>query len=192
MKRILCALLAVLLALAGFAAAETDVSVLEQNDGLMEYLDDNGIDTVWRPASQPFYGEASEGTVCGFLDIVELADAELLVIRLTVSLELDDNIAGEEVQFTCGKESWTFPVQRRTSEYDLVFQEDYCAVLAGDSLSLVKTLAGGKDGALSFTVSGVRSVSGTLAIPKEAAEEVWKLYRAAGGDRQDFSGLAGD
>ena len=191
MRRALCLLLAALLALVcSGAAAEKDIAVLEQSDALTEYLDDNGVDTVWRPVGQPFFGEADGAEVCGFLDIVELADTELLVLRLTVSMELDGNIAGEEVTFTLGKETWHFPAQRRTSEYDMVYQEDYSAVLFGDSLGLARALAGGKGSVLSFTVTGAREVSGTLTIPGEAAAEVWKLYRAAGGDKQDFSPLA--
>ena len=193
MKRTICLLLAaLLLAVWGFALGEADTSVLEGNPVLAEYLEEGGVDTVWRPLSQPFFGQAGEGSLCGFLDIVELADTGLLVLRLTVSLELDEPLEGEQVTFTLGKESWSFPVQRRTSEYDMVYQEDYSAVLAGDSLSLARALTKSKSGELAFTLTGTREISGSLTISKEAAAEVWKLYQAAGGDKQDFTGSDGE
>lgn len=190
MKRTLCLLLAALL-LAAWSPAlgEADTAALEGNPALMEFLEEDGVDTVWRPVSQPFFGQAGEQTVWGFLDIVELADTGLLVLRLTVSLELEASLEGEQATFTLGKETWTFPLQRRTGEYDMVYQEDYSAVLAGDSLSLAKALAGSKSGELAFTLTGTGEISGSLKIPKEAAAEVWKLYQAAGGDKQDFTGL---
>ncbi len=193
MKRTICLLLAaLLLAVWGLALGEADTSVLEGNPALTEYLEEGGVDTVWRPLSQPFFGQAGEGSLCGFLDIVELADTGLLVLRLTVSLELDEPLEGERVTFTLGKESWSFPVQRRTSEYDMVYQEDYGAVLAGDGLGLARALAKSKSGALAFTLTGTREISGSLTITKEAASEVWKLYQAAGGDKQDFTGSDGE
>ncbi len=188
MRRTITLLLALCLLLTGAASAETDLSPLETSEAVAEYLDDNGIDTVWRPLTQPFIPQVDEGTACCFLDIVELANEELLVLRFTVSFELDEPLFGDDMTLTLEKESRTFPVEHHWSEYDLVYQEDCLVYLAGSDLDLVKRLAGKGDHSLAFTVRGSREIHGTVVIPGAMAAEIWDLYRAAGGDRQGFSG----
>ncbi len=185
------ALLALILALAvSPALAEFDTAALENPAELTEYLDDNGVDTVWRPVEQPFFGSASEGTVCAFLDYMELANEELLVLRFTVTVEVDELLYAGSLTVQVGKETWTFPVHAATTEYDMVYQEDYPVLLGTDGLEMVKAMSKNKGGEVRFTLSGEREVSGALAIPADQVKAIWKRYTDRRWDRQDFSALS--
>ena len=185
MKRMLIALL--ILALAAPALAEIDTAALESLPGTSVFLD--GVNTVVRPDDQPFFGEADDGSVCAFLDFIELEDRNVVALRFSLSLESDEEAAADTLTLTVGKQSWSFGVHAAVSEYDMVYQEDYAVCLSDEGLALARALAKNKSGRVAFTLEGWRTVSGSVAIPASAASQIWSQYKKLGGDKQDLTSL---
>ena len=193
MKHTLCVLLMLALCACPMALAENgeglfDVAALEEDETLFSFLDDNHIDTVYRPDGQPFYGDVSEGSVLAYLDYVELPNADVVALRLTIGIETFEELYGSELTLKAGDTELTFAVDPYINEYDMICQEDYTVYLTGDAAGLMDALLKG-DGTLAFTIRGDREITGTIAMDPEAIRAIWEKYVALGGPEQDFSKL---
>lgn len=189
----LCMLLSLLLLICLLPAAAEDgeqvfdLSALEEDENYYSYGDDNGIDTVWRSQSMPWSGFCGEGSADLFLDYVELANEGAVALRLSVSVVLDDMLAADEMTLTVDGKQWRFAVHTVCNEYDQVFMEDYGVCLAGESLGLLDALSGNGLHTVSFTLTGERTVTGTVNVPGEEACALRNKWVFLGGPRQDLS-----
>ena len=193
MKHTLCVLLILALCTFPMALAENgeglfDVAALEEDETLFSFLDDNHIDTVYRPDGQPFYGDVSEGSVLAYIDYVELPNADVVALRLTIGFETYEALYGYELTLRAGDTELTFAADPYINDYDMIWQEDYTIYLTGDAAGLMEALASG-DGNLAFTIRGEREITGTIAMDPEAIRAIWEKYVALGGPEQDFSKL---
>ncbi len=192
MKRFLCALITILCCLS-FALAENgeglfNIAGLDEDETLFAFLDDNHIDTIYRPEGQPYAGTASEGTVVAFVEYMELANPGLVMLRLYMGITTYEELYGTALTLSAGDTEQTFAVDPMVSEYDMICQEDYTVWLTAETEPLVKAvIAAG--GVLSFTIHGDREITGTLQLDAEALRTVWDNYAALGGFEQDFSRL---
>ena len=140
MKRVVSAVLAALL-LASVSRAEeaaVDAAALEAMPGCEVFLDENGVDTVIRPAGQPFAGVAA-GQDCelyAYLDGVEKPDEGAVFLRLTVALMTPEAVDAREMTLDAGGGSYVFKVTADTGEYDAMYYEDYAVCLTDESLPL--------------------------------------------------------
>ena len=194
MKRLFCLLLTLMLLMTGFALAEDDgldFSAWESLPDTYVYLDDDQVTTVIRYQDQPFFGQcdSDDDTICVFLDFVEDPNLDRVLVRLSLSLQCLDEVHGETMSITVNNTSYTFSVYPRISEYDLVYQEEYCVCLTAASLPMLKAIAKGKRDSFSFTISGDRVVSGTLSIPVKNASAIYSQYTKLKGDKQDLAAL---
>ena len=193
MLRRLCCMALLLSLLAACGAAEWgeglfDFGVLDPEEELECWLDDNRIDLIYRPAGQPFRGESDEGDVRAFLDYVSLSNEGVVVPRLLLAMQLDDMLCAGTVTFTAGDFTVTAPADPTTTEYDGIVQEEYAVFLLGELQPLAEALAKG-DGTLRFTLNGERTVRGTAAIPAETAAALWQGWLDAGGLSQPLDRL---
>ena len=194
MRKLFTLILALTLALV-FAAlpsarAEFDTASLEALPGMAVYLDDNGIDTVVRPMDQPFEGTADEAgaSACAFVDYIELADEDIVFLRLTVSVESQEQLAAGRLALHVGKQDWVFTVQPVISEYDMVYQEDYAVCLTDESLPMLKEIARSKTDAYAFSLSGgERSLSGEVRLRGAAVAALYDCYVQLGGPQQNLA-----
>ncbi len=193
MKRFFCALLSLALLMVSGSLAENgeglfDITALDEDESLDCYIDDNRVDTVYRPVDQPFEGTASEGSVVAYLDYVELANPGVVVLRLTIGLEVYEELYGTELVLKAGDTEITLAADPIIAEYDMICQEDYTVYLLGETAALMDALMNG-DGELSFTIRGEREITGSLPIPAETVRAIWEKYVSLGGPEQDFSRL---
>ena len=167
------------------------LSGLEEDESLMIYLDDNGIDTVYRSMNQPFIGETDEGIVCAFLDYVELANEnDLVAIRFTLALTMDDALYADKLTVRLGDRAWTWSVTTRGTEYDANYQEDYSVILVGEGFSFLEALASAGGEPLTFTLLGYRTVTGSVTVDTAEAKAILTRYTELGGMEQDVSAFA--
>ncbi|MBR4710806.1 MAG: hypothetical protein IKP10_02160 [Clostridia bacterium] len=196
MKAWLCALLSVLFLLCLLSAAAEDgepvfnLSALEADESLYCYPDDNGIDTVYRDQSMPWSGACDEGWADVFLDFVELANEDVVALRLSVSVTLDDMLTADRLTFELDGRQWRFAVITRVNEYDQVFMEDYGVCLAGDSLTLLDALAKGGGHTLGFVLEGERTLTGSVTVQGDKVRELRDRWISLGGGRQDMTKVA--
>ena len=141
MKRCITLILCLLMLLAA-ARAEVDTQTLEQMEGASVFLDDGGILTVIRPDGQPFFGttDSEEASAAAYLDYVEDPDADCVFLRLSISLEAWDALLLDTLTLTVGKTEYCFSVDAVTSEYDMVYQQDYTVCLTDVSLPLIRDM----------------------------------------------------
>ncbi len=193
MKRLLCcALILALLGLCPALAEEGvfDLGALYDDETLYVYLDDNRIDTVYRPMDQPYPGELSEGGLVTFLDYVDLAEAGAVVLRFALAVQTESLLNAGSVTLSCGGAVVQRELNPTCTEYDGVYMEDYYIPLSGEDFALIRALLAG-DGVLSVTLQSDRTITGTVRIPTDSLRTVWETYQACGGLTQDFSGLEG-
>ncbi len=192
-SRFLWLLTAVACLLAFAACAEDwegfDLAALENDETITSFLDDNGIDTVYRSENQPFFGETDDGEVYGFLDYVELANGDLVVIRFTLAMNMEDELYADTMTLRFGDRAWTWSVTTRGSEYDSNYQEDYSVYLVGDGWELLEALAKAHGEKVSFTLLGYRTVIGTVTVDAAEAGRIRSNYVSLGGLQQDLTRL---
>lgn len=126
------------------------------------FLDDNGVDTVFRPLNQPFMGETAEGELVAFMDYVEDPNQDTLYLRLTLSVAALAPLPETPLTLQVGQQSWTMDITPILSEYDAMYYGDYCIPLVGDEEALLQALMAGK-APLILTVGEV--FTGRVEIP---------------------------
>ena len=183
MRRIICLLVLLCLFVpCGFGEG------LDTDPGYQTWI--SGVDTVYRPVDQPFFGTVSEGTICAFLDLAELADSELLVPRLVLATELEEPLYAAEFTLQVGKTVWHAGVHAEISEYDMLYLEDYTILLAGGGLDLLQAMAKAKSSEFPFTlIAEGRTLQGSLTIPTGSVQRLWKDFKRLKGDKQDLLGI---
>ena len=193
MKQFLCILMVLTVLAFSCAFAENgeglfQIEVLDEDESIFSYIDDNHIDTVYRPDGQPFEGTASEGIVLAYIDYVELPNADVVALRLAIGIETYEELYGTELVLRAGDTELTLAVDPYITEYDMICQEDYTVYLVGDTAALVDALLK-NNGELDFIIRGDREITGSIDIPVESLQAIWDNYVALGGLEQDFSKL---
>ena len=184
-----CCVICVLLMLSVSAAADVDAAMIESMEDASVFLDDNGIDTVIRPNGQPYFGKIDRENVqlCTYLDFVEMPDMEDTVfIRLTLALETWETINADRVGIRVGKENYIFEVSPRTSEYDLIYYEDYTLCMTDKSLPMLKAMASGKTDTWDIVFYSEDTITGTLQIDRTAVKKLYNRYIDARGNKQNL------
>lgn len=190
-KRMLCCLLVLMLLPCISPAEGIDRDMLEAAEGVAVSLDANGVDTVYRFGTQPFFGRIDgEGReVCAYLDLVEYADmGDCIVPRLMLCVETDEEVYAEEVIIKAGGHAYVFTSPGFSiDEYDMTYYEDYTLLLVGNGRGLLKDLAGLGNRPLQFQLG--ENVTGEIQDISAAAKNVADLYRKAGGEGQELEKL---
>ncbi|MBR5345973.1 MAG: hypothetical protein IK127_09145 [Clostridia bacterium] len=193
MKRLLFVLMALVLLTFSCAFAENgeglfQIEALDEDESIFSYIDDNHIDTVYRPDGQPFVGEANEGDVMAYLDYVELPNAGVVALRLSIGIVTNEELYGTELDLACGDTELTFAADPMITEYDMIWSEDYSVYLAGEAAALMEALIQ-NEGQLDFVIRGDREISGSIRIAPDFLRAIWETYVELGGLEQDFSKL---
>ncbi|MBQ8654595.1 MAG: hypothetical protein IJ507_06610 [Clostridia bacterium] len=192
MKKLLILLLALLLP--ACALGEADVMALQRLEGAMVYTASNGVDTVIRPAGQPFIGETEleDGELIAYLDYVDMPNENRVFLRLTVSIVTPEMYAADTMTLRTGKKAYTFSVWPEISEYDTIYYEDYAVCLTDESLPVLKDIISLKGKPVEVTLSGegMEPIRGSVAMPADTVRRIRSDFEAAGGLKQDFGGFA--
>ena len=194
MKKLPAILLALLMIPS--ALAELDLAPLKSDPNILVIPQHGTVNTIYRPANQPFIGQADEtcdGEMIVYVDYIQLVNLEATLLRLTVSTTVYDSpLNGEQVRLTVGGKHYTFDVSREESEYDGIYMEDYSACLTDASLPLLKAIAQQKrDNPIPVTVfCGEDAVfSGQVVIPGDDAARLYDQFISLGGRKQELKKL---
>ena len=188
--RVFVFFLCTLLLISAYAVSEVRTDVLLEMDGVQTFEDDNGIDTVIRPAGQPYEGtvEREDTQLLAFLDYVETPDeGDLVYIRLTLALETWEQLSADSISLECGKQRYVFDLMPRISEYDGTYYEDYMIFLTDTSLPMLKAMAGSRQDDWSVVFhTGEETVKAQVHIPHGDIRSIYNSYTDAKGLKQDF------
>ena len=199
-------LLLLLCCLPAAVLAEVDVMALQQTANMQVFPASNGVDTVIRPADQPFVGvtELEDGEMIAYLDYIDMPNANRVFLRLTISIVTPDLYAADTLALTVGKKTYAFSVQPEINEYDAVYYEDYAVCLTEESLpilqDIIKLGAKTEDAAalhekyglddkpvrVTLSCEGMESICGSVVLPAESVKAVCDRYEEVGGMTQDF------
>lgn len=185
MKRWACLLLSLALLFACALAHTVDTDVLLEGLDHHEWPDLNGVDTMYRPANQPWHGETENGTLFVYLDYVDCVNDDMLFMRLTLNLESYEKLVSPHVVFTVGGKEWVMTAEVNIDEYDGTFYEDYMIYFTDDSAELLKAIIKGGGRAQVF-IDGEIPYHGVVIIPPEELAGLYDRYVNAGGFRQRF------
>ena len=172
-------------ALADFAF---DIAELERTPDCMVYPEEGTADTVVRPMNQPFIGEIDgEGELIAYLDYLERADEETVVLRLVVSTALEEMLSAYKMTITVDKKSYAFDVSAVTSEYDRTYYEDYVVCFGAEGMKFVKAIAQTKkDDPLEISLESDRVITGRVIIPGDTAAYLYDRFIDLGGRKQNL------
>lgn len=199
-------LLLILCCLPAAVLAEVDVMALQQMTNMQVFTASNGVDTVIRPADQPFVGvtELEDGELIAYLDYIDMPNENRVFLRLTISVVTPDLYAADTLALTVGKKTYTFRVRPEINEYDTMYYEDYAVCLTEESLPILQDIIklGAKtedvaalhekydldDKPVQVTLSceGMESIRGSVVIPAENVKAIRDRYEEVGGMAQDF------
>ena len=165
-----------------------DLESLESDPAIAWFEDANGVDIIYRSTDQPWVGACDDGSeALVFLDYAELANEDAVVLRLSVTLILEDMLTADTLTLSVDGKAWRFAVSAANNEYDQVFMEDYSVCLAGESLALLEALGQQGTKTLHFELSGDRTISGSAEIPGSRIREIYAHWVTLGGTRQDLT-----
>ena len=190
MKRVMAALLALMLLLPVLAQAEFNNAELERLEGCMVLLHPGTLDTLDTlvcPLNQPFEGEMEDAWLEVSVDFVEKTELDMTLIRVAVGIEVFDNVYADAVAFTVGGKRYAFSAQADVFEYDGVYQEDYYICLTDASLDFLKALAQQKkDDPIPVEFISLDEVvtTGTVVIPGDDAAWIYDTFVNLGGKTQ--------
>ena len=192
MKRVMAALLALMLLLPVLARAEFNNAELERLEGCMVLLHPGTLDTLVCPLNQPFEGEMEDAWLEVSVDFVEKIELDMTLIRVAVGIEVFDNVYADAIAFTVGGKRYAFSAQADVFEYDGVYQEDYYICLTDASLDFLKALAQQKkDDPIRVELLSEGNVvfSGQVIIPGEEAAAIYDRWIDLGGKQQSLKPL---
>lgn len=189
MKKYICMLLALLL-LPACALAEFDNEGLERLDNVEVIRDFGTVDTVVRPANQPYVGEMADGYLITYLDFIELVDLEVTLVRFTVGIEVFEPVYADQIAITLDGKTYTIAAACEQTEYDGVYMEDYTFCLTDESLPLLLSMARQKQDEMipvTFIYEGSAVITGGMLVPGDDAAWVYDRYIDLGGKGQDVA-----
>lgn len=192
MKKLIAALLALVLALPAAALAEFNNEELERTENCIIMMQPGTWDLLVCPVNQPFKGEMADGWLDVSVDFVEKVDLDMTLIRVAVGIEVFDNVYADTITFTVGGKCYAFAVQAEVFEYDGVYQEDYYICLTDASLPFLKAIAQQKKDEpipLAFISGGETVMTGSVVIPGEDAAWIYDLFIDLGGKSQDLKSV---
>ena len=102
MKRVMAALLALMLLLPVLAQAEFNNTELERLEGCMVLMHPGTLDMLVCPLNQPFEGEMEDAWLEVSVDFVEKIELDMTLIRVAVGIEVFDNVYADAIAFTVG------------------------------------------------------------------------------------------
>ena len=186
--------LSLILCLLLFAVSACAEVRMEKLTGLRDaqvFTDDNGIDTVIRPAGQPYFCsvEAENAELLAYLDFVECPNEEDTVfLRLTLAMETWDRISAVRMAIEVGKQRYIFTVKAKVSEYDMTYYEDYAVCMTDLSLPMLKAIAGSRtdEWPLTFYTGDGEQVTGTVRLPHGDVKTAYNAYVDARGPKQNL------
>lgn len=190
MKRWVCLLFSLMLLFACASAHTVDMDILTEGLDHHEWPDLNGVDTMYRPVSQPWRGENENGSLFVYLDYVDCVNEDVLFMRLTLNLETYEKLVSPHVVFTVGDKEWVMTAEVMINEYDGTFYEDYMIYLTDDSAELIKAVIRA-DGHATVDIDGEIPYHGVLSLPPAELADLYDRYVNAGGFRQPFEVYAG-
>ena len=187
MKRVMAALLALMLLLPVLAQAEFNNTELERLEGCMVLMHPGTLDKLVCPLNQPFEGEMEDAWLEVSVDFAEKIELDMTLIRVAVGIEVFDNVYADAIAFTVGGKRYAFSAQADVFEYDGVYQEDYYICLTDASLDFLKALAQQKkDDPIPVEFISLDEVvtTGTVVIPGDDAAWIYDTFVNLGGKTQ--------
>lgn len=185
MKRWACLILSLLFLFSCALAHTVDMDILTEGLDHHEWPDLNGVDTMYRPVSQPWEGETENGTLFVYLDYVDSVNDDMLFMRLTLNLETYEKLVSPHVIFTVGDKEWVMTAVVRIDEYDGTFYEDYMIYFTDETDDLIKAIIC-EGGHATVDIDGEIPYHGILSLPPEELADLYDRYVNAGGFRQRF------
>ena len=190
-------LIAILLALAllpTMALAEFNTQALMQEEDFIVMMRPGSWDTLYCPMNQPYPGEAGDAWMDVSVDFVELVDIDMTLVRVSVRVEVFDNLYADTITFTVGGKRYAFAVQADVFEYDGVYQETYDVCLTDASLPFLKAIAQRKKDdpiPVEFLSGGQSVLTGRVVIPGDDAARIYDLFIDLDGKSQDLKSVDG-
>lgn len=192
MKKMMAALLALVLMLPVMALAEFNNEQLRQQEDFIMMTQPGSWDLLHCPMNQPFRGEMEDAWLDVSVDFVEKGELGVTLIRVAVGIEVFDNVYADTITFTVGGKCYAFAVEADVFEYDGVYQEDYYICLTDASLPFLKAIAQQKKDEpipLAFISMEETVATGCVIIPGGDAAMIYDLFIDLGGKTQDLKAL---
>lgn len=167
-------------------AEEFDQAALEQMESCYVYMEANHVDTVVRPLSQPYKGQADleDAELAAFLDFIHMPGEDTTFLRLTLSLTSYDFVAASEMTITAGGKDYVFLVFPQVTEYDMTYYEDYIVCMTDESLPMIKAMARSKEATFPIKLAGAREIIGSITLPLDEVAQLYDTYIDLGGPQQ--------
>lgn len=185
MKRIAAVVMTVSLLLSTALAHGVDMSVLLEGLEVNERLDLNGVDTIYRSASQPWIYETETGKLRVYLDYVDAVNDDMLFLRMTLTFAAYEQLTTPHVTFTVNGEAWIPTMIVHAEEYDGTYYHDYMLCFTDETAPLLKAIirAGGL---ATVDVGGLEPFHAEMMLPVEEMADLYDRYVNAGGMKQHF------
>lgn len=185
MKRFLAVLLFLPLLLSSALAHEVNLSVLLEGIEYTEREDLNGIDTMYRPAAQPWRFETENGRLRVYLDYVDAVNDDMLFLRLTMNFSVYEKLVTPHMAFTVDGKTWIATAKVNAEEYDGTYYHDYMLYFTDETDDLLKAIVRA-EGLVTVNIDGLEPFHAELELPAEEMADLYDRYVNAGGMRQHF------
>ena len=185
MKRFLAVLMMVILLLSTASAHEVDLSVLLEGIEYTEREDLNGVDVMYRPATQPWRFETETGRLRVYLDYVDDANDDMLFLRLTMNFAAYEKLVTPHMTFTVDGNTWVATAEVNAEEYDGTYYHDYMLYFTDETDDLLKAIIRA-EGMVTVDIDGLEPFHAELELPAEEMADLYDRYVDAGGMRQRF------
>ena len=185
MKRITAMLLVLMMLSASALAHDVDMSVLLEGIEYNERADLNGVDTVYRPVTQPWIYRVETGKMRVYLDYLDAVNEDMLFLRLTLTFEAYEQLVTPHVTFTIDGKTWVATAIVHAEEYDGTYYHDYMLCFTDETVPLLRAMmkAGGQ---VTVDIDGLAPFHAEVTLPAEEMADLYDRYVDAGGMKQRF------
>jgi len=185
MKRTAAALLAAMLLFSCAYAHGVDLPLLLEGLEYTAREDLNGVDTMYRPASQPWRFETDNGRLRVYLDYVDNVTDDVLFLRLTLNFSAWEKLITPHITFTVDGKTWTATAETNVEEYDGTYYHDYMLYFTDETDDLLKAIIRAES-AVTVDIDGLEPFHAELTLPAEEMADLYDRYVNAGGMHQHF------
>lgn len=198
MKKMIALFLTLLMLSAASAETVFNNAELEHTENCRVYTEPGSVDTVVRPADQPYVGTVTpnekydEGELYVFIDYVQKVDLDATLLRMVFSLTVYEPLQAAEIAVTVDGSRYIFHAECEQSEYDGIYMEDYEFCLAEAGLPLLRAIARQKADVpilVEWLDMGEVALTAQVVVPGEDAAILYDRFVNLGGKKQRLSNL---
>ena len=185
MKRFAAVMLMLALLLSPAMAHDVDIPTLLEGIEYNERGDINGVDTMYRPVTQPWRYDTETGSLRVYLDYVDAVNDDMLFLRLTMNFATDEKLVTPHMAFTMDGQQWIVTAEVNAEEYDGTYYHDYMLYFTDETDDLLKAIVRA-EGLVMVDIDGIAPFHAELTLPVDEIADLYDHYVNAGGMRQSF------